>query len=137
MTFDYAAFKTEFRRGKRDKRRKLPEWLDGRFWAQDSIEELGASAAEYTTLPWRKRGVEDGHGRSCPYEPAGREGETLPLEELILTRRLLVQAGQDLYIQDVLREVFAELAAEAPARDLPKVYRMRREITAMVVAVPA
>lgn len=134
MTFDYAAFKTEFRRGKRDKRRKLPEWLEGRFWAQDSIEELGASAAEFTGLPWRKRG-----GITSPPYPlsVNGEGECLPLEELILTRRLLVQAGQDVYIQDVLREVFAELAAESAARDLPKVYRMRREITEMVVAVPA
>lgn len=134
-SFDYPAFKAEFKR----KKRKLgAHWWYGRFWAQDVVDALGQSAAEFTTLPWNARQLSVDY--PTPALPASGEGAESELsgEELRLTKRLLRSAGQDVFIQELLGEVFSELAAEAAMREseLDALRAVRDEWIEMLV-VPA
>lgn len=123
MAFDYTAFKAEYRL----KKRRAAHWWYGRFWAQDVIEELGQDAAGYTTLPWRPRNLD-----FIEYDNEPGDSWCDP-DERILSRRLLQSAGQDIFIQDILLDVFTELAAETAARNLEALREVRREWSKLVM----
>lgn len=131
-SFDYATFKAEFKRGKR----RAAHWWVGRFWAQDVVDALGRSAAEFTTLPWSARELEAVY--PTPALPVNGGAESaLSGEELRLTRRLLRSAVRDMFIQELLSEVFSELAAETAARHLEELRAIRQEWVEMLTSPPA
>lgn len=70
-------------------------WWVGRFYAQDVVDDLGYSAAEYTTLPWEK----------VPLEVVALDNPT----EMVKTRQLLREASKVPSIQTMMQEVFSEL----------------------------
>lgn len=123
MAFDYDEFKAEYRR----KKRRAAHWWYGRFWAQDVIEELGQGAAEYTTLPWYTYRASAALYDDCPADDMDDP------REMELTKDLLTQAAQDYTIQELLRDVFTELAAETAARNLEGLREVRREWSKMVM----
>lgn len=88
-------------------------WWVGRFFAQDVVADLGPSAAEYTTLPWTRTPI-----------------EVVPLDtpnEMVYTRRLLRAAAKEDWVQDLMRDVFNDLAADATARGLPSLRKVEDE----------
>lgn len=90
-------------------------WWLGKFWAQDVVDELGLRAAEFTTLPWSRPEVE--------LIELDRSGE------LDYTRQLLREACKEPTMQELMREVFSELAVGANMRwkELPKLREVRDE----------
>lgn len=132
-SFDYPAFKAEFKR----KKRKLgAHWWYGRFWAQDVVDALGQSAAEFTSLPWNARQLSSIRiDRDLALDSVEALDEA---EEMELTRAYLRESGQDVFIQELLGEVFSELAAEAAMREseLDALRAVRDEWIEMLV-VPA
>lgn len=77
-------------------------WWLGKFWAQDVVDELGRRAAEFTTLPWNFRQME-----RVSLDDDG---------ELTHTRKLLQEACKEPTVQELMREVFSELAVGANMR---------------------
>ena len=111
MAFDYTAFKAEYRL----KKRRAAHWWYGRFWAQDVVDALGQSAAEFTTLPWNARQLSSIRiDRDLALDSVEALDEA---EEMELTRAYLRESGRDVFIQELLGELFSELAAEAAMRE--------------------
>lgn len=95
-------------------------WWLGKFWAQDVVDELGRRAAEFTTLPWNKQQME-----RISLDHDG---------ELAQTRKLLREACKEPTVQELMREVFSELAVGANMceKQLPELRTVRDEWLEMV-----